>query len=99
MLLDIPLIADLHFLRSNRQAIIDRKLFRANLSRISHEYQSNDEVLILAYKPDKLEPRATAQVHANGTVTIRRTAHVTERIYIPRIRPFRSWKIFLVRTK
>jgi hypothetical protein len=94
MLLDIPLIADLHLLQQKRQALVDERVFQANRVRISHDYQPQDEVLILAYKPDKLAPRATGpfvieRVHANGTVTIRRSPHVTERINIRRLRPYR----------
>ena len=94
MLLDIPLIADLHLFQQKRQALIDERLFQANCSRISHDYQPQEEVLLLKYKPDKLEPRAEGpfvieRVHVNGTVTIRRNPYVTERINIRRIRPFR----------
>jgi transposase InsO family protein len=94
MILDIPLVADLELIRQNRQALIDEQLIRANSRRISHDYQPNDEVLILAYKPDKLAPRATGPfriiaVHTNGTVTIQRNTAVTERINIRRIRPYR----------
>ncbi len=94
MLLDIPLIADLHLLQQKRQALIDERLHRANRMRISHDYQPAEEVMILTYKPDKLEPRATGpfviqRVHTNGTVTIRRNPFVTERINIRRLRPFR----------
>ena len=95
MLLNIPVIADLQLLRENRQALIDTQLMRANRSRISHDYQPNDQVLVLTYKPDKLEPRATGpftidRVHTNGTITIRRNPHITERINIRRVRPFRN---------
>ena len=94
MILDIPLVADLELIRQNRQALIDEQLIRANRRRISHDYQPNDEVLILAYKPDKLAPHAIGPfritaVHTNGTVTIQRNAAVTERINIRRIRPYR----------
>ena len=94
MILDIPLIADLELIRQQRQALIDEQLIRANRRRISHDYQPNDEVLILSYKPDKLEPRAIGPfrivtVHTNGTVTIQRNQAVTERINIRRIRPYR----------
>ena len=66
---------------------------QANRSCISYDYRPGDEVLVLAYKPDKLDPRATSpyrieQVHINGTVTIRRNARVTDRINIRRIRPY-----------
>jgi hypothetical protein len=55
---------------------------RANHSpRISHDYQPGEEVLILTYNPTKLQERASGpfvieQVHMNGTVMIRRNAHV-----------------------
>ena len=94
MLLNIPVFADLQLLRDNRQALIDKQLMLANRSRISHDYQPGEQVLILTYKPDKLEPRASGpftieSVHTNGTVTIRRNPHIVERINIRRIRPFR----------
>lgn len=56
MVLNIPLIAELHAIRQHRQALIDERLFRANRSPISHDYQPNEQVLILVYKPDKLQP-------------------------------------------
>ena len=94
MLLNIPFIADMQLLRDKQQLLIDEKLMRANRSRISYNYRPGDEVLVLAYKPDKRDPRATGpfrieRVHVNGTVTIRRNAHVTERINIRRVRPYR----------
>jgi hypothetical protein len=93
MLLDIPLIADLHLLHQRRQALIDMSLMRANNRRIRHDYQPNDEVLIRATNPNKLEPRFTGphrviRTHVNGTVTIQRTPQVTERINIRRIKPY-----------
>ena len=75
MLLNVPFIADMQLLRDKRQLLIDKKLMRANRSRISYDYRPGDEVLILAYKPDKLDPRAIGpfrikRVHVNGSVTI-----------------------------
>ena len=92
MLLNIPLIADLQVLRDVKRSSISNLC--ANCIRISHDYQPNEKNLVLAYKPDKLEPRATGLftielVHTNGTVTIRRGPYVTERINIRRIRPYR----------
>ena len=95
MLLDIPIIADLQLIRERRQRLIDSNLMRSNRRRIAHDYQPQDQVLVLAYKPDKLEPRATgpftiSQIHTNGTVTIQRNPHVQERISLRRIRPYHS---------
>ena len=94
MLLNIPFIADLRLIQERREQLIDQQLMRANRSRISYDYRQGDEILILAYKPDKLDARAVGpfrieQVHANGTVTIRRSPLVTERINIRRIKPYR----------
>ena len=60
---------------------------RANRIRVSHDYQPHEQVLVLAYQPDKLEPRATGpftieHVHVNGTVTTHRSPYVTEHINI-----------------
>ena len=95
MILDIPLIADLRTITDKRQVLIDERLMRANRSRIAHDYQVNEQVMVLTYKPDKLEARANGpypidRVHANGTVTIRRTPLITERINIRRLRPYKS---------
>jgi transposase InsO family protein len=93
MILDIPIIADLHLLQQQRQALIDKNLLRANRRRISHDYQPTDEVLLLSYKPDKLDPQSTGpytihSVHTNGTVTINRNPFVRERFNIRRLRPY-----------
>ena len=100
MLLNILLIADLQLLRDQCQALIDQQLMLSNRIRISHDYQPKEQVLVLAYKLDKLEPWATGpftieRVHTNGTVTIRRGPYVTECINIRRIRPYRHWTSFL----
>jgi len=93
MLLNIPLIADLQLLRYNRQALINQQLMHANRILVSHDYQPHEQVLVLAYQPDKLEffagPFTIECVHVNGTRTIRRSPYVTERINIRRIRPYR----------
>ena len=95
MFLDIPLIADMEILRQQRQALIDQQLIRENRRRFSFDYRVGQQVLKLIYKPDKLEPRATGpylidQVHTNGTLTIRLSPTVTERINIRRVRPYRN---------
>ena len=94
MLLNIPFVADLQLLREKRELLVNKQLLQANRSRISHDYQIGDEVLVLTYKPDKLDARAVGpfrieRVHVNGTVTIRRSAHITERINIRRVKPYR----------
>jgi hypothetical protein len=76
--LNIALLEDLELLRQRRQALIDEQVIRSNRRRISHDYQTNDEVQILTYKPGKLDPRASApfriiRIHTDGTVTIQRS--------------------------
>jgi hypothetical protein len=90
----IPLLVNYNDLRERRQVKIDENNRRANRRRRFQDYQPGQEVLILVYQPTKTEPRAIGpfqieQVHVNGTVTIRRNEHVTERINVRRIKPYR----------
>jgi hypothetical protein len=85
MVLPIPLIANYEHFRARRQARIDEISRKENLRRRFKDYTVGDEVLILAYKPNQLDPRATgpfviSQVYANGTITIQRNNHVYQRI-------------------
>ena len=95
MILNIPVVADLLDITARRQQLIDERTMAKNRKRISHDYQPNDQVLVLVYKPDKLEPRARGpyrilHTHVNGTVTIWRSPTVMERINIRRLRPYRQ---------
>ena len=95
MLLDIPLIADLQLLKEQRQKVIDYNLERANRKRVSIDYDVGDQVLRLVYQPHKLEPRAIGpypitRVHSNGTLTIRIAPHVTQRLSLRKVKPYRS---------
>ena len=94
MFLNIPLIANLQTIQDKRQVLIDENLRRQNLKRRSFDYAINQEVLIKVPKPRKLDDKAEGpytitQVHVNGTITLRRSEHVTERINIRRIIPYR----------
>jgi hypothetical protein len=94
MFLNIPLIANLQTIQDKRQVLIDENLRRQNLKRRSFDYAINQEVLVKVPDPRKLDDKAEGpyiitQVHANGTITIRRNAHVTERINIRRVIPYR----------
>lgn len=93
MILDIPLVADWHTIQQHRQQLVDQRLIVANRKRYSYDYQVDDEVLKLVYKPDKLDPRAegpyrVVQVHTNGTLTIQLDHHTRERISIRRLKPY-----------
>ena len=97
MFFDLPFLTDILALQTTRQQLVDTRLLRANANRISHDYQVSDQVLkksVLSLS-DKLKPSFTGpheiiQVHTNGTVTIRLSDNVTERINIRRIKPYRS---------
>ena len=95
MILNIPVVADLLDITARRQHLIDERTMAKNQKRISHDYQPNDQVLVLVYKPDKLEPHARGpyhilHTHVNGTVTIRCSPTVTERINICCLCPYRQ---------
>ena len=88
------LIADLQLIQEQRQHLIDDRLITANRHHFSYGYNVGDEVLKLKYKPGKLEPRATGpfrvvRVHTNGTLTIRLSPNVIERMSLRRIKPYR----------
>ena len=93
MLLPIPFNHNFETIRQRRQQLIDNNNARQNSRRISHDYQPNEEVLILN-EPDrlsKLAPRVSGpfriiRVHTNGTLTIRRQNNL-QRINIRRVRP------------
>ena len=90
----IPLLVNYNDLRDRRQAVIDENNHRANRRRQSQDYQPGQEVLVLVYQPTKTDPRAIGpfrieRVPVNGTITIRRNEHVTERINVRRVRPYR----------
>ena len=95
MLFDIPILADMELIRQKRQIIVDERARLANRSRVFHDYKIGDRVLIRATNPDKLalrtspNPFTITRVHSNGTVTIQRGPHVTERINIRRLIPYR----------
>ena len=94
MLLNIPVVADLHFIEQKRQQLIQKNLERANRGRIRHyDYAIGNQVLKLIYQPKKLEPRtegpfSITRVHVNGSVTIQKTPLTTERLNIRRVRPY-----------
>ena len=97
MLLNIPLIADLHAMQQRRQKLIDDNLIRANSKRRSKDYQPNDQVLILHEKDqlNKLDDRSygpfpITRIHTNGTVDVQMKPNVTQTINIRRIRPYKS---------
>ena len=88
-------MADLLNITAWRQQLIAERTMAKNRKRISHDYQPIDQVLVLAYKPDKLETRACGPyrilyTHVNGTVTIWCSLTVTERINIRCLWPYQQ---------
>ena len=93
MVMNIPFLADLNLIQQHRQHLIDERLLVNNRKRYSYDYQPGQQVLKLAYKPDKLAPRATGpylihSVHANGTLTLQMTPYVRERVSLRNVKPF-----------
>jgi len=93
MLMDVPYVANFLLLRDKRQALIDYNLRRENNRRRTFDYAPGQQVLELLPHPTKLGLRVKGpfrieQVHANGTLTIRRGPHLVDRLNIRRVRPF-----------
>ena len=97
MFFDLPFLTDIIALQNTRQHLVDTCLLRKNAVRISHDYQVADQVLkksVLSLS-DKMKalftgPHEITQVHMNGTVTIRLSDNVTERINIRWIKLYHS---------
>ena len=96
MLLDIPYVADLITLRNKRQLRIDENLRKENNRRRNYDYQVGEQVYELTKIKDPLFSKIRVQtrgpypilrVHTNGTVTIRRTNQVVDRVNIRHLRP------------
>jgi hypothetical protein len=90
---DIPLIADLQTIQKHRQQLIDTRLIAANCKQFAYDYVVGDEVLKLVYQPTKLAPKAIGpfrieQVHTYGTLTIRLSSLVIERISLHHVKPY-----------
>ena len=93
--MDVPLIADILTLQKNRQALIDKRLIKANAKRVAHDYEVNEKVLKQndLGLSDKLKkafsgPHQIVRVHTNRTVTVRLTPMQTERINIRRVKSY-----------
>jgi hypothetical protein len=93
MLIDVPYVANMLLLRDKRQTLIDYNLRRENNRLRTFDYQVGQDVLELIPKPNKLGhftkgPYRIEQVHTNGTITIRRSPTLTDRINIRRVKLF-----------
>ena len=96
MLLNIPFITDWEAVREKRKLPINQNLRRSNQKRRGFDYQPGDQVLVR--RPGILRklnkpfdgPFPIVKSHVNGNVTIRRATHVTERLNIRRIKPYKQ---------
>jgi len=94
MLLEIPYVADLLMMRDNRQALIDYSVRRENARRYSYDYQVGEMVMEILPKDKRPRlgvvsrgPYEVLRVHTNGTITIRRSPGVEERVNIRNFKP------------
>jgi hypothetical protein len=95
MFLDIPLVADIMAITATREVIVNNSLLKANQARLTYDFKVGEQVLIKVPNPDKLQDRwkgpfGIEQVHCNGTVTLRISPLVTDRVNIRRIKPYRT---------
>lgn len=94
MFLNIPLVADILTLTKNRQALIDKRLLRANSRRLRHEFAVGQQVFYNIPNRDhkldlvKVGPFKILRVHTNNTVTIQR-GPIEERLNIRHLTPFK----------
>lgn len=95
MLMNIPLIVDLHAIRDARQVSVDESLRRTNAKRSTYDYQVGQQVLKKKHEWTKLGrrwdgPYNITRVHCNGNVTIQLKPGVTERLNIRRVKPYHT---------
>ena len=93
MIIPATYLANWRHIHNNRHKNILYDNARENRSRIEHDYAVGDKVVVLVkdikrkLSPVKQGPFIVTTVHTNGTVTIRRSPTVTERINIRRLHP------------
>ena len=85
--------ADLERIRERRQQIVDYNAARANMKRVTHDYQPTQKVLLIHRDADKLAestsgPFEIERVHVNGTLTLRVAPGITDKFNIRRVRPY-----------
>ena len=94
MILPIQFKADWALITQRKQAEINRSNAKENKTRLAHQYQVNDKVLLtkpgLVRKLDapRTGPYKVTAVHDNGTVEIQKSPLVTQRVNIRRLTPY-----------
>jgi hypothetical protein len=98
MILPTSFYANWKRLQDQRQRMTEKNTIRENKNRIPHSYKDGDQVLVTnTYLQGKLTRPTqgpflvidSSQQTVNGTIVIRRSPTVTERINIRRLRPYR----------
>ena len=95
MLINTTYIANWRQIRQRQRNNALLNNARENRARIPHDYQPGQQVYIVnrdikrKLSPDKEGPFDIVRVHTNGTLTIRRSPTVLERINIRRALPVR----------
>ena len=92
VLLNIPFVVDLIDSQKSRQQKVDNRLIRANQSRKDYHCEVDEFACVLRNDKDKLKPKwdgpcIIEQCHTNGTVTIRVSPDVTDRVNIRLLKP------------
>lgn len=82
-------------INQRRQRRVDRDNKRSNSKRYSFDYKVGGQVMKRIFDPTKLQhvwngPHKILQVHVNGNITIRLSDHLTERLNIRRVKPYKQ---------
>ena len=94
MILPITFKANWAMIAARKRAEIDRSNTKENKSRIPHQYNVKDKVLLT--KPGKIRkldvprtgPYEITKVHDNGTVEIQKGPSITQVVNIQRLTPY-----------
>ena len=94
MIWNVKHIANWQRIKDRKQAQINKDNIRENRTRIPHEYQVGDQVLMndnqaYKYEPQRKGPYQILQVNDNGTVRIQRGA-TEDTVNIRQLRPYYS---------
>ena len=92
MIINATYVANWRYIKEKRNRNILQNNARENQRRIAHDYQPGDRVFVLSNdikrKLNRNEgPFEIIRIHTNGTVDIRRSATVEEKINIRRLHP------------
>lgn len=95
MISNHPVAFDFDTINTIRQLRVDKDIQRINSKRYDYDYKIGQQVMKRFFDFGKLDPRwegpfVVNQVHVNGNVTIQLKPHVTERVNIRKIKPYKQ---------